>query len=477
MVIDFTLRQDAEIYITPSNFDCGKQVDILTVDQCKAISSPNGVLNKAFINNNARLTVLANILSSVEGKSALKFNVYLFNNTLIPSGTMLCDIVPDDYVETMRNNIIKCAMEAVNKEITRIASKKNILPVYLTNETRVEISDYILFHFDQYNNDFQFVNDQIGEGISFFTFCMTHFNHAFALKNAINKELSDRNSQMHNKYKQIEKELLAINPYLNTENYNMIADRIINYIKNNQQSSTVKKLLSYLQMDARKGNFDKYIKASHIANLFSISQSKIPLLDSDCLFVTDYTEDCVMDCVMNNIDRPLYTALNKNEQEEYDYLTSGWFDNGKTNLSLLDLYLIVYGNDDYDLTTFSNFVTKPAQKYFKWDFLTQNSILIELAQREKKLIKNIKYTADGDMYIPEKWLRNRSVYANKLFRNHVMDLYGFSEEDFSSAKSTTKTLTQIEDMADYFDFASVFAKVVDTMDNIIAEILSSKKPA
>lgn len=477
MVIDFTLRQDAEIYITPSSYNYEKQVDILTVDQCKAISSPNGVLNKAFINNNARLTVLANILSSVEGKSALKFNVYLFNNTLIPSGTMLCDIVPDDYVETMRNNIIKCAMEAVNKEITRIASKKNILPVYLTNETRVEISDYILFHFDQYNNDFQFVNDQIGEGISFFTFCMTHFNHAFALKNAINKELSDRNSQMHNKYKQIEKELLAINPYLNTENYNMIADRIINYIKNNQQSSTVKKLLSYLQMDARKGNFDKYIKASHIANLFSISQSKIPLLDSDCLFVTDYTEDCVMDCVMNNIDRPLYTALNKNEQEEYDYLTSGWFDNGKTNLSLLDLYLIVYGNDDYDITTFSNFVTKPAQKYFKWDFLTQNSILIELAQREKKLCKNIKYTADGEMYIPEKWLRNRAVYANKLFRNHIMDLYGFSEEDFSSSESTTKTLTGIEEMADYFDFASVFAKVVDTMDNIIAEILSSKKPA
>ena len=115
MVIDFSLKQDAEIYITPSSYNYGKQVDILTVDQCKAISSPNGVLNKAFINNNARLTVLANILSSVEGKSALKFNVYLFDNTLIPSGTMLCDIVPDDYVEFMRDNIIKCAMEAVNK--------------------------------------------------------------------------------------------------------------------------------------------------------------------------------------------------------------------------------------------------------------------------------------------------------------------------------------------------------------------------
>lgn len=476
MVIDFNLRQDAEIYITPSSYNYGKQVDILTVDQCKAISSPNGVLNNAFIDNNARLTVLANILSSVEGKSALKFNVYLFDNTLIPSGTMLCDMVPDDYVETMRNNIIKCAMEAVNKEITRIASKKNILPVYLTNETRVEISDYILFHFDQYNNDFQFVNDQIGEGISFFTFCMTHFNHAFALKNAINKELSERNAKLHSHYERIEKELQIINPSLNFEHSNMIADKILNYIENNQQSHTVQKLFTHVKMDGKKGNFDKYLKVSHIANLFSISQPKLLLLDDDSDSMLTNSDD-TEDCVISNIDKPLYTVLNKNEQEEYDYLTKGWFDNGKTNLSLLDLYLIVYGNDDYDITTFSSFVSKPAQKYFKWDFLTQNSILIELAQREKKLIKNIKYTADGEMYIPEKWLRNRAVYANKLFRNHIMDLYGFSEEDFSSSGFTTKALTEVEEMADYFDFASVFAKVVDTMDNIIAEILSSKKPA
>lgn len=346
----------------------------------------------------------------------------------------------------------------------------------MTNETRTEISDYILYHFDQYNNDFQFINGQNGEGNSFFTFCKLYFNTAIRIKKAEDLGLSKYDSRLHSNLQKIKKELIASNPEFDIESEDLIADKIIQYIEKNQQSHTIRKLFTQVNMDTRKGNFDKYIKVSHIANLFSISQPKLLLLDddSDSMFATS---DDIEDCVINNIDRPLYTALNKNEQEEYDYLTTGWFDNGKTNLSLLDLYLIVYGNDDYDITTFSSFVSKPAQKYFKWDYLTQNSILIELAQREKKLCKNIKYTADGEMYIPEKWLRNRAVYANKLFRNHIMDLYGFSEEDFSSAKSTTKTLTQIEDMADYFDFASVFAKVVDTMDNIIAEILSSKKPA